>query len=1418
LNGNYPTKTITTESIQLSSYLNTGYSTLTQDNSLFLFKQLNGIGSFIAKFTGIGGFATAAGGIMVREGLDNEKTKGYKMSACVMPRRGLYKVINRAENDAQATSKSTAFSSDFTVTGAVFWAMLQIKSTSVSCFGSTDGYNWNEIGSYEWSPSTSSYVGLIQMGTGFNSGIQVSNVTMLGFNGYCSERGDCGVVSNEIDKCICYGGYYGRFCESFNCNLRSNCNSQGVCVAPNVCVCNSTYTGESCQYPICFGIPSNNSLSCGTGDCKSPNTCECPGTYVGNMCQFPVCWGVSSLELTVCSGHGSCGSPDNCTCSQGWTGSSCEIPLCYGLSDPSACSGSNGVCTTVNNCSCVSGKYIGPQCQHNICYGISSNNPLVCSGNGVCQNPDSCSCSLGYTGNQCQTPICYGKTDPIACSAENGTCFSKDNCTCDQFHTGAQCEQVVCFGIGSNDTSVCSGHGICKNPNVCECNANYTGNNCDIPKCYGAVDPFACSGVNGTCIAPNLCSCSNGYAGEYCQIYKCFGNLSNQTKVCNGHGSCIGPNQCICNSLYGGNECQFPICNSKLSTDTLNVCGGNGTCIAPNICNCSTGYYGNNCQIFDCFGQLSNSSEVCQSHGKCFGVNYCSCNQGYAGNNCHLNICQGKISNDPTVCSSHGSCISPDVCSCNSGWKGSLCDQFTCDHRNSCSSHGTCVGPNNCSCISTYGGENCTVPYCFGLLATNPKVCSSHGICNSPDQCACIASGYSGIFCNNTVCTNVNDCSGNGLCVGANNCSCFSGWKNSSCNVFHCENLKNCSGSHGKCVGADKCNCTSQWSGNDCNSPVCYSFSALDLKTCSSHGNCTSPNNCRCDVNWTGDKCQIAICNGINGTNPLVCNGKGNCNAPNNCNCTFGYAGTDCEFNICFGISSQLLNVCSRQGKCTSPNICQCNETYTGDQCNFPICYGFASNNQSACTNTSRGTCSAPNICSCNVGFTGSNCEQNICFNIASNTSNVCSGHGNCTNPNYCRCQPGFYGSQCENSTLYDFIVTMCKIEEGCKLNLTKWEQCSKFEGVSCYCNPLNSIFNENVLVECDSNYFITLIKFSNQNLVGALPSMNNFTQLKILDLSVNSIQILQSMTATFENQIQQLNFSFNVLTSPAFLYNIPTIFTNFKSLNMDGNGLCGMYPDSWLGGMFNVSLNNHNKTFWCSTINTNVCRKLEIQSLTYVLLPHEESVFLNYSKQNVNNICLTYLSYPQLDCNVRKFDNSNSSRFDFANANIIDRIVECPRSFLYGDIHQYMNLVWVYSGGSSEVISTDVLLINLPYANMLNLDRHLIHSNGSGGIQDVYISVDQNMTLYRKFESDSIQCLIFTAVNNFYFVPALSISSTGKIVKCSIQLTEPDVGNAKRIYLTENHKKNQVASNFLNFVLTGKFYLLIILRSNHFK
>jgi hypothetical protein len=118
--------------------------------------------------------------------------------------------------------------------------------------------------------------------------------------------------------------------------------------------------GLDCLYPVCYGVPDNNLLTCkfyiifkgsAQGRCRKPNTCDCSPGYYDKNCNVTVCNGIFSNDTLVCNGQGNCTSKENCKCNPNYKGNYCEISSCFGVFADSnkVCSG-NGKCNKMDEC------------------------------------------------------------------------------------------------------------------------------------------------------------------------------------------------------------------------------------------------------------------------------------------------------------------------------------------------------------------------------------------------------------------------------------------------------------------------------------------------------------------------------------------------------------------------------------------------------------------------------------------------------------------------------------------------------------------------------------------------------------------------------------------------------------------------------------------------------------------------------------------------------------------------------------------------------------------------------------------------------------------------------------------------------------------------------------------------------------
>jgi len=851
------------------------------------------------------------------------------------------------------------------------------------------------------------------------------------------------------------------------------------------------------QAIYCYSWGSSQSqadIGCGgteRGTCISTDNCQCNPGYSGNRCQYYVCYGVSSSSGSVCSGRGSCTGADTCSCNSGYTGNNCQYYTCYGTaSNDNPCSG-NGVCTGVNTCSCDTG-YTGDRCQYFTCNSISSSSVSVCSGHGNCFNVNQCQCEVGYGGQWCQYPICNSKRsdDATVCNSR-GTCSSPNSCTCTDTnsHTGSDCEYLKCFGKSEIDPAVCTERavrGYCTSVDTCTCTGLYSGTQCERTTCDGISSTSTstvCSGGKGRCYQHDQCACFDdglwGNKGQYCSTQMCNGKTIAEG-ACGSHGTCVIDadygginNTCSCDTGYAGTLCEDIICHGKITNQDLvsDICNGRGTCVSPDNCvNCDVGWVGSNCEVRQCNGKNYTDPTVCSSRGVCAEASHsCECHNGWRGVDCQIKTCSGFDYNQAGVCNGHGVCnpsgsiATGGNCTCNSGYGADDCSEWYCygihqSAQDVCSGHGTCADANQCSCQSTYGGSQCEIFSCYNTLASDSSVCSDHGQCNATDFCLC-NTGWTDNNCDMPICYGVlanqsTVCNGHGSCTNPDQCICSTGFSGERCELTLCYDTYSndpsvCSG-HGSCTGPNQCSCSINWRDSQCQTPVCFGKRADDSTVCNGQGSCVSADTCVCNADpntgWTGSNCENPLCFG-----DPYCSYRGNCSAQHTCTCSTGYTGQKCETPICYGVvATDTVQVCGGgKGICTSRDTCACKSyEFTGPQCTLPGCYGKNASDSLICG--SIGNCTAVDTCQCpsGIGYLNSRCEPTTCF--GQSFDNVCNGHGECRERDVCICSSGWTG--------YDCNIAIC---DGITSNLTT--VCSSNENVTrgvcvapetCTCTP----------------------------------------------------------------------------------------------------------------------------------------------------------------------------------------------------------------------------------------------------------------------------------------------------------------------------------------------------------------------------
>ncbi|KAG2394121.1 hypothetical protein C9374_003885 [Naegleria lovaniensis] len=429
-------------------------------------------------------------------------------------------------------------------------------------------------------------------------------------------------------------------------------------------------------------------------------------------------------------------------------------------------------------------------------------------------------------------------------------------------------------------------------------------------------------------------------------------------------------------------------------------------------------------------------------------------------------ICYGHVLSNACGGPQHGSCVAPNQCQCTSNYTGSTCSIPYCfgiaatntTHVCSGGGRGMCVNPDQCQCSANYFGSQCEVTRCFGQWSNDTlKVCSGRGSCVDFNKCQCQSNYFSsqcevskcfGVFSNESIA-----CSSHGTCLDTNVCQCSPNYYGPICNVTTCSGIFSntslvCNFNNGTCSSFNNCTCQAGYMGNTCEIPVCFGIRGdLPSQVCNAHGSCIRKDTCQCFNDWRGANCSIPDCFHIPSTNPNVCSSRGQCISNNTCSCDIlKYDGPECQFYKCFGISSNRSQVCSGHGECMNVNQCQCHSGFGGDQCQYPSCYGILANFTSLVCSGGRGKCSSLNNCTCHFGYHGEECQFTTCYGLESNSSVVCNfRNGTCVDYDKCQCREKYFGSECQYPSCYGILSNDSRVCTG------KRGQCISPD--TCQCN-----------------------------------------------------------------------------------------------------------------------------------------------------------------------------------------------------------------------------------------------------------------------------------------------------------------------------------------------------------------------------
>ncbi|EFC43502.1 predicted protein [Naegleria gruberi] len=183
----------------------------------------------------------------------------------------------------------------------------------------------------------------------------------------CAKKGTC----NDFDTCNWYT------CYGLSVNNSQVCSGRGACISNNNCKCSEGYTGEECQYVICYEKYGKD--ACNRGYCAAPNNCTCDYGFEGIECNITSYFDCANRNN--CSAHGTCISQDVCVCRPDYRGENCSIPVCFNKTLADACS-THGVCVFPNVCSCEQ-EFTGKNCEYfdssKSCSNITVNSVSVTS-------------------------------------------------------------------------------------------------------------------------------------------------------------------------------------------------------------------------------------------------------------------------------------------------------------------------------------------------------------------------------------------------------------------------------------------------------------------------------------------------------------------------------------------------------------------------------------------------------------------------------------------------------------------------------------------------------------------------------------------------------------------------------------------------------------------------------------------------------------------------------------------------------------------------------------------------------------------------------------------------------------------------------------------------------------------------------
>ncbi|KAL0489638.1 hypothetical protein AKO1_010528 [Acrasis kona] len=997
------------------------------------------------------------------------------------------------------------------------------------------------------------------------------------------------------------------------------CNGRGLCTATDTCTCsNVAYFGQYCEQWSCAGIPSTSPSVCSTHGVCTPPIIKTYGPVgwgygVTNFTDLQMTGVVDRFEVrTVTEQYNWVGGirigissanytgPMYPTTTTTYTTTFLSLSRLDTMSYLEYFRDINGIETTnLNSFKLVTAK-------NNLGYVVGS----LYYGQSAVMHFSPNEYLMGIFGSY--LPDGYSKhgiTNLGFYTLTPGT-----GCVCDSNHTGYNCDVNNCFGVGSDSSSVCSGHGSCVDVNKCVCVADYYGANCDYSICNGtrSTDPSVCSG-QGSCVA-GACICNSDHWGPLCQLYKCNGIEYNRTNVCSSRGNCTALNTCVCNTNMYGSNCELTSCYGVASSNT-SVCSGYGSCTDYNVCACTIGGLGSDCSIRACGGVAYNDPNVCSGHGYCPVGNVINTYGPYGSR--RLTGSELKIDTGSTFYNTSinriagGSGVNlngfwitnrkgdtstiPDTGAYPSFYTFTPGEYLTQLRIMYYTGYDVVTGVKYTTSLGSTGmfgndrGPNVrdinfgTGEYILGLFgyygyATGGSYdtpgMTTIGITALKPGTGCVCTdGYTGINCDTVNCYGKYNyeatvCSAHGTCIYNNNCSCSTGYYGSECQYWNCNGLPSTNssscGTFGTCVSPNNCQCTFSVSGGRCDMFQCFGKNNTDPTACSSHGSCIAPGTCSCQSGYSGFDCGSYSCYGVP-SGFGGCSGNGVCVSPDNCSCLTGYYGSTCDNWKCNGIEKSNTSSCTANGLCLSPGSCTCLNGYTGPQCKSFSCAGVSPSDPTVCS--SKGNCTAPETCQCQSGYFNTYCQDYNCFGKLHTSSFVCGQHGTCSSPDNCVCGSGRSGDECDIYQCWGknhTDPTVCSGRGKC----TNPNACACRNGASdanCetfYCNGLSRL-DTNVCSAHGNCVYSTGI--AKTPLVGIYDSNTVFFE----DVDpVNPVDVLNIYAGLWMDSVQFQRTSVNY-SSPLYMpaggtptyYKLPTdaFFTSFV-IFFDGNHITGVF------------------------------------------------------------------------------------------------------------------------------------------------------------------------------------------------------------------------------------------------------------------